>query len=162
MLWFTGQSGFYGRLDPKVGKAEVFPAPKGRGPYGIAATPGGEIYYVSLAGSHMAKVETSSGQVEVLEPLTQGQGARRVWSDSQGRVWVSEWLAGKLGMYDPQTQAWKEWPLPGEGPQPYAVYVDDQDMVWLSDFRANAMVRFDPASETFNVFTLPSPSASVR
>jgi virginiamycin B lyase len=41
VLWFTGQSGVYGRLDPKVGRVRVFPAPRGAGPYGIATTPGG-------------------------------------------------------------------------------------------------------------------------
>ena len=41
VLWFTGQSGIYGRLDPATGAIEVFPAPCGRGPYGIAATPDG-------------------------------------------------------------------------------------------------------------------------
>src|SRR4029453_13284566 len=41
VLWFTGQSGYYGRLDPKSGDTEVFEAPKGRGPYGITATPAG-------------------------------------------------------------------------------------------------------------------------
>src|SRR5574341_959241 len=33
-LWFTGQNGYYGRLEPKTGKVEVFDAPRGRGPYG--------------------------------------------------------------------------------------------------------------------------------
>ncbi len=51
VLWFTGQSGVYGRLDPAEGEVETFPAPRGRGPYGITATPNGEIYYASLAGS---------------------------------------------------------------------------------------------------------------
>jgi streptogramin lyase len=41
-LWFTGQSGVYGRLDPAVGQVEVFEAPGGRGPYGIATTPAGK------------------------------------------------------------------------------------------------------------------------
>jgi virginiamycin B lyase len=36
VLWFTGQSGFIGRLDPAVGVVEQFSAPRGRGPYGIA------------------------------------------------------------------------------------------------------------------------------
>ena len=35
-LWFTGQSGVYGRLDPASGVVEVFDAPGGPGPYGIA------------------------------------------------------------------------------------------------------------------------------
>ena len=39
ILWFTGQSGIYGRLDPASGKMEVFKAPRGVGPYGISTTP---------------------------------------------------------------------------------------------------------------------------
>ncbi len=162
VLWFTGQSGIYGRLNPAEGKVEVFSAPRGRGPYGIAATPAGDVYYASLAGSHIARIDLDTGAATVLEPPTPGQGARRVWSDSRGRIWVSEWNAGQVGMYDPATGAWREWKLPGGNPKAYAVYVDDRAMVWLSDFGANALVRFDPAREAFEVFTLPSSPANVR
>jgi virginiamycin B lyase len=162
MLWFTGQGGVYGRLDPAVGEVEVFPAPRGRGPYGITARREGEVYYASLAGNHIAKIDAVSGEAQVLEPPTAGQGARRVWADSSGRIWVSEWNAGQLGMYDPTIDEWREWRLPGENPQPYAVYVDDRDQVWLSDFGSNAMLRFDPMSEIFEIFILPSSNASVR
>ena len=87
VLWFTGQNGVYGRLDPATAELEVFDAPRGRGPYGIAATPGGDVYYASLAGSHIARIDTATGEATVVEPPTPGQGARRVWSDSCGRVW---------------------------------------------------------------------------
>jgi virginiamycin B lyase len=50
VLWFTGQAGVYGRLEPKTGRMDVFDAPKGPGPYGIATTPKGAVYYASLAG----------------------------------------------------------------------------------------------------------------
>src|SRR4051794_17519267 len=162
ILWFTGQTGIYGRLDPKAGKVEVFDAPRGPGTYGITATPDGAVYYASLAGSHIARIDPETGQATPIDPPTAGQGARRVWSDSRGRVWVSEWNAGQLGMYDPAANAWREWKLPGQRPQAYAVFVDDRDIVWLSDFGANAIVRFDPATEQFESFVLPSPSASVR
>ena len=161
-LWFTGQSGIYGRLDPVVGQVEVFDAPRGRGPYGISTTPDGSIYYASLSGSYIARIDLETGAATVIEPPTPDQGARRVWPDSQGRIWVSEWNAGQVAVYNPATQEWKEWHLPGSNPMPYAVYVDDKDMVWLSDFGANAMVRFDPVQETFNMFSLPSPQANVR
>jgi virginiamycin B lyase len=161
-LWFTGQSGVYGRLVPGNGEMEVFDAPRGRGPYGIAATPSGEVYFVSLAGSYLARIDLSSGLASVLEPPTPGQGARRVWSDSKGRLWISEWDAGQVALYDPESGSWREWRLPGENPLPYAVYVDERDMVWLSDFGANAMVRFDPLLETFEVVPLPSAPANVR
>src|ERR1700738_3873447 len=32
VLWFTGQNGIYGRLDPKTGAMAVFDAPRGTGP----------------------------------------------------------------------------------------------------------------------------------
>jgi virginiamycin B lyase len=162
VLWFTGQSGIYGRLDPKVGKVEVFDATRGSGPYGIAATPDGTVYYASLAGSYIARLDPVTGAATVIEPPTPKQGARRVWADSKGNVWVSEWNAGQLGRYDPAANTWKEWRLPGKNPGAYAVYVDDQDKVWLSDFGANALVRFDPVKEAFEAFLLPSSGANVR
>lgn len=162
ILWFTGQNGIYGRLDPASGEMAVFSSPRGRGPYGIAATPDGVIYYASLAGSHIAAIDPATDAALVLEPPTPQQGARRVWSDSQGRIWVSEWNTGQLSLYDPVAQSWREWPLPGDAPRAYAVYVDEDDAVWVSDFGANALVRFDPTSEQFDQFVLPSSPASVR
>lgn len=162
ILWFTGQNGIYGRLDPATGEMQVFDAPRGRGPYGITVTPDGTVYYASLAGSYVGRIDPETGEATTLEPPTSNQGARRVWSDSQGRVWVSEWNAGQVAVYDPATDSWQEWKLPGSGPQAYAVYVDDQDMVWLSDFGGNSLVRFNPTTETFTTFELPSPDAAVR
>jgi len=161
-LWFTGQAGVYGRLVPATGRLEVFDAPGGRGPYGITTTPTGDVYYASLAGSHIVRIDPTTGAPTVLQPPTRGQGARRIWSDSLGRVWLTEWNAGQLGRYDPPTGEWKEWHLPGVHPQPYAVYVDGRDQVWLSDFGANALLRFDPATERFTTFALPDGRADVR
>ena len=162
VLWFTGQSGIYGRVDPKVGKVRVFRAPRGEGPYGITTTPAGEVYYASLAGSYLGRIDVHTGRATVLRPPTPGQGARRAWSDSRGRVWISEWNAGKLGMYDPRAKRWREWRVPGANPMIYAVYVDDEDKVWVSDFGANALVRFDPVTRKFTRVQLPSPDAAVR
>jgi virginiamycin B lyase len=162
ILWFTGQGGYYGRLDPESGRVEVFNAPRGRGPYGITATPGGAVYYASLAGHHIARIDTASGTAVPIDPPISGQGARRVWSDSRGRIWVSEWSSGQLSRYDPASGQWRAWRLPGDDPRPYAVYVDDRDMVWVSDFGANAVVRFDPAGERFEVVVLPHRGAAVR
>jgi virginiamycin B lyase len=162
VLWFTGQAGFYGKVDPAQGAVELFQAPGGPGPYGITATSTGDVYYASLAGSHIGKLNTTQATVRRLSPPTANQGARRVWSDSRGRIWISEWNAGQLALYDPSSNSWSEWKLPGSSPMAYAVYVDAQDIVWLSDFGANALVRFDPGNEQFTVMALPSANANVR
>ena len=160
--WFTGQSGYYGRLDPKSGDLKVFEAPQGRGPYGIHVTPDGTVYYASLAGSHIARIDASSGKAAVIEPPTRGQGARRVWSDSKGLVWVAEWNSGQLSRYDPKSGAWAQWRAPGANPKVYAVYVDPADMVWVSEWSAQAMLRFDPATQKFESFKSSTATANVR
>ena len=161
-IWFTGQAGIYGRLDLKTAEMDVWTAPKGTGPYGIAATPSGEIYYVSLAGSFLGKPDLETGETVVIEPKTDGAGTRRVWSDSQGRLWVSGWNAGNLSLYDPVAKTWKVTKLPGEEPHAYAVFVDDHDLVWVSDFGANAILKFDPKTETFESFPSDQQGAAVR
>ncbi len=98
--WFTGQSGYYGRLDPATNEVKVWNAPRGSGPYGITTTPSGDVYYASLAGNHIARIDVDTGDATVIEPPTKDQGARRVWSDSRGRIWVSYWNTGQVGMYD--------------------------------------------------------------
>lgn len=165
-LWFTGQAGYHGRLDPASGKVEVWESPRGRGPYGIATTPAGEVYYASLAGNHIARIDRASGKPTPIEPPTPGQGARRVWSDSLGRIWVSEWMSGQVSVYDPRiadpAKAWRAWKLPGDKPQAYSVWVDEDDKVWLTDFAANAIVRFDPETESFESFPSTARNAAVR
>jgi virginiamycin B lyase len=161
-LWFTGQSGIYGRVSPANGQVEVFDAPRGRGPYGITVTSAGDVYYASLAGNHVARLDRATGAATVLEPPTASQGTRRVWADSRGRIWSSQWNTGQVAVYDPASAQWREWRLPGDQPQAYAVYVDDRDKVWLTDFGANALVRFDPETEQFTSFPLPSNPGEVR
>jgi virginiamycin B lyase len=161
-LWFTGQAGYYGRLDPATGKVEVFDAPKGEGPYGITTAPDGTVYYASLAGSYVGRIDPETGKATVLEPPTPRQGARRVWADATGRIWVSEWNVGRLAAYDPKADQWRAWTLPGHRPHPYAVYVDDHSYVWLSDFGGDGILRFDPRTEAFTTFKLPTEGAMVR
>jgi virginiamycin B lyase len=160
ILWFTGQNGIYGRLNPKTGAMRVFRAPLGTGPYGITTTPKGRVFYASLAGSHIAEINVRTGKATVIRPPTAGQGARRVWSDSKGRIWVSEWNAGKVGRYDPATKKWREWDVPGPA-QVYAVYVDDKDNVWLTDFGRSGIWRFAPATGKFTRVPLRA-GANVR
>jgi virginiamycin B lyase len=162
VLWFTGQNGVYGRVDPATGKVDAWKAPKGVGPYGIATTPNGEVWYASLAGDHIAKIDTVSGDALMVAPPKPGVGPRRIWSDSKGVLWVSFWNTGEVGRYDPIAKTWKVWALPKSEHGCYAVYVDDKDKVWLSDWTNNAIVRFDPASEKFESFPSNRRRADVR
>jgi virginiamycin B lyase len=161
-LWFTGYGGVYGRVDPPSGKVDVWKAPKGAGPYGMTATPSGDVWYASLAGDHITRIDTSSGAATVIDPPRKGVGPRRIWSDSKGVLWVSFWNAGAIGRYDPAARGWTIYPMPQSKSGTYSVYVDDKDRVWATDWVANAIQRFDPASESYATFPSDKRGANVR
>jgi virginiamycin B lyase len=162
VLWFTGQSGVYGRADPNSGKVDAWKAPRGFGPYGITATPSGEIWYASLAGDHIARIDTGSGDVTVVDPPTKGVGPRRIWSDSKGVLWVSFWNTGAIGRYDPMAKQWAVFPFPRGNYGAYSIYVDDRDRVWATDWNANAIQRFDPNTKAYTTFRSDKKNANVR
>jgi virginiamycin B lyase len=162
VVWFTGQSGVYGRVDPVSGKVDAWAAPRGFGPYGITRTPSGEIWYASLAGDYIAHIDRSTGMATIVEPPRKGVGPRRIWSDSKGMLWSSFWNAGGVGRYDPDKKAWTHYPMPQSRSGTYAVYVDDKDRVWATDWQANALQRFDPVSERYETFPSDRRSSNVR
>ena len=108
-LWFTGQSGVVGRVATKTGTVTVKDAPKGRGPYGICTTPSGDVWWCSLAGSFIARIDRRSGDSVVVEPPTRDQGARRVWSDSRGRIWVSDFGGNAMFRFDPASERFERF-----------------------------------------------------
>ncbi len=161
VLWFTGQSGVHGRLDPKVGKVEAWRSPR-PGSYGMTTTPSGDVWFASLAGDFIGKVDTATGAVTVVDPPRKGSGPRRIWSDSKGILWVSFWNSGGVGRYDPVAKSWKVYSMPKSTSGTYAVYVDDKDKVWATDWLANAIQRLDPVTESFMTFPSDKRGASIR
>ena len=106
-VYFTGQGGIVGRLDPGSGAMLLAEAPRGTGPYGITATPEGVVYFASLAGSYLGRIDVDGDVLRVTEydPPTASAGVRRVWSDSRGMLWFSEWNVGQLGRFDPDRKS---------------------------------------------------------
>jgi len=90
------------------------------------------------------RASTQDGASLVVEPPTKNNGARRVWSDSRGRIWVSEWVSGNLSLHDPAAKTWRTWKVPGDKPHNYAVWVDERDIVWMAEWTGNAVYSFDP------------------
>lgn len=162
-LWFTGTRGWYGRFDPAHGQFRVWPAAEGEGPQGITVTPAGDVWYANPRAHALVRVDPAAGLAETLPAAHPQQSPQRVWSDAQGKLWVSAADGDSLGHYDPLAREWREWPLPeGATARPHAVYVDEQDRIWLSDRAGNALLRFNPFGHDFTPFASDRPGADVR
>ena len=133
------------------------------GPTASPPRPSGDVWYASLAGDHIAKVDTTTGAVTVVEPPKPGVGPRRVWSDSKGVLWVSFWQRRRDRALRPGEQD-LDRPIRCRRASParYSIYVDDKDRVWATDWIANAIQRFDPKTETYETFPSDKQNANVR
>ncbi len=164
ILWYTGQSGYYGRVDPREsGESESV---------GVAARPQHVRHHLrhrrATSITRRSPATTSHASIPRRAkprrsiPPTKDQGSRRVWSDSKGRIWVSEWTSGNLSRYDPKDGSWHSWRPAGPYPHTYAVWVDDKDAVWISEWVSNSVQRFDPATEKFEIYPSDVKDAGVR
>jgi virginiamycin B lyase len=120
------------------------------------------VFFAPLAGNYLGQIDLRTGAAAVLEPPVPRQGVRRVWSDSRGALWITGWNSGDLFRYDTKTKTWTRWHLPGDRPQPYAVYVDETDAVWVSAGARTRSCTSNPRTEKFDSIPLPDPYASVR
>src|ERR1043165_4836272 len=108
-IWYDSVTGNHlAKIDTAAGHRNVV-VPRAPSPDGMTITPKGDIWYASPAGNHIAKIDTATGNATVVEPPTPNQAARRVWSDSKSRIWVSEWNSGNVSMPDPADGSWKAW-----------------------------------------------------
>jgi len=109
------------------------------------------VWYASLAGNHIARIDVKTGNATVVEAADAQPGRPSGVVGFKGRIWISEWNSGNVSVHDPADGSWKAWKLPADSPRTYAVYVDEKDKVWLTDF-----------GPTRSCVSIPSPKNSTR
>ncbi len=82
--------------------------------------------------------------------------------DSDGIVWFTERRGGKIGRLDPTTGTFKEFPLPGPEPSPYAIGIDRNHMIWYSSHEQDTLDRLDPRTGEVTEYPYPHSEISMR
>ncbi|HEY1982009.1 MAG TPA: carboxypeptidase regulatory-like domain-containing protein, partial [Xanthobacteraceae bacterium] len=101
----TGQ---YQRIDPfkLVGNGRL------HAPYGMAADPGNNLYFMDFGDENIVRVDGKSGAATIYPTPTEKSRPRRTMLDDQGRLWFAEFAANKLAMFDTKTESFQEWEVP--------------------------------------------------
>ena len=72
---------------------------------------------------------------------------RRMEMAPDGMIWVGEFNGGKMARFDPKTETFKEYPLPGPDPTPYSMGFDADGYLWYDSHRMDYLGRFDTKTE---------------
>ncbi len=78
-------------------------------------------------------------------------------------VWFCEYEAGKIGRFDPKTETFKEYALPGGRPTPYALVVDkNTGHIWFSSMEMDTISELDPATGKITLYPFLFPENGMR
>lgn len=140
-------------MTPASGAVHLWPIPSS--PFSISVVPDGRVWF------------GATGLIGVIDPLTNQttlynlpDAQVQVFSlaaDTTGRIWFTEVLPGKLGMFDPATGNLTELAVPtmaGNPPALYELVIDHQNTIWFVDVGINTLVQYRPDQQTFTFFRL--------
>ncbi len=66
-----------------------------------------------------------------------------------------EYKGGKIARFDPKSETFKEFQLPGQSPTPYAFGIDNNHNLWYSSDEMDLVGRLDPKSGQVTEFPFP-------
>lgn len=166
-IWFTAQqSNRIGKLtmaDERVVEMDVA-TPRSR-PYGIKIDSHNRPWIALFGTNRIATVAEDMTIKEIVLPHEDTR-PRRLEITSDDRVWWTDYSRGFVGMYDPKTEAFREWALPGGlRSMPYGSATDDNDVIWMveSGLEPNQFVGFDTRTEKIiSVTHIESGGGTVR
>jgi len=167
-IWFTVQGGnFMGRLNIESRKVDLVRSKTERSrPYGIKIAPDGSVWVALFGTSKLARIDADTLELTEIDLPREQARPRRLEIISDGRVFYGDYAKGVLGAYDPQSGAFKEWPMPqGADARPYGMATDADDRIWMvaTGVAPNLLVGFDPHTEKYISETaIPSGGGSVR
>jgi len=159
IVWVSGAP--LSSFDPETGKYTYYEEVKNA--YGVDVDKDGNAWFSEPRTGLIGKVDGNTHKVSTFMPpsaklngLDEGRTglpderytnqARRLKVADDGMIWFGEYGQGKLGSFDPKTEKFKEYQLPGPWPTPYALTIDKKNHVWYASYETDTVGELDPSS----------------
>lgn len=167
-VWFTeSNASKVAHLDPASSRIMEFPIPNKTGElWGILVSKEGTVWftdYASGVSNYTSGGFAAGGKARIwsFDPassvfqqreLANGSFPMRLAEDDTGRLWLTEFLGNKLGVFDPKLEEFKEYPIPTPNSGPADITISRDGRVWFTEAYANSIAVFDPLNESFREF----------
>lgn len=158
MVWSTGNP--LTRFDPETKKFTGFKSEIGNF-YGIAIDKDDNVWSGGLRADGKLYRVSSKGEMKSWAPPSPGE-PRRVEVAPDGSIFFGEYFTGKIARFDPKTETFKEWQLPGPQPSPYALAVDKDSKVWYGSYYTDVVGCLDPKTGKVIEYPYPHSENSLR
>src|SRR6266568_3251064 len=111
-------------------------------------------WVAEFVNGYLGKIDAKTTKVTWYQLPTANARARRMRIDDQDRIWVTEYRANKVAMFDTREEKFVEYPLPPHT-YPYRSAVDKNGEIWTGGMHTDRIVRFDPKTGQTTEYPLP-------
>jgi streptogramin lyase len=136
------------RYAPQTGQFTGWPS--GNNMFGL--DPSGNVWHTDDGGP-LFKIDTTTGKVTEYKIPT-NDGVYDMDTDSKGRTIINIWRNGKIGIFDPTTEAYAEYATPTPDSGPRRGEIDAQDRLWVAEYYSGRLAVFDSAKGAIEEFAL--------
>lgn len=166
-VWSTGSP--LTKFDLKTGKFTHFADVPSS--YGVALAKDGTPWFAEFSTTgKIGKVDPETGKVTKYTVPTPDAWPRRIQVDDDGVVWFAEYgespatltKTGKIARFDPKTEKFQEYTLPGQSPSPYAFDRAKDGRYCYSNFHEDVVGCLDPKTGKTVEYPMPFSENTMR
>lgn len=172
VVWFTESNvSKIGRFDPSSGSFNEYAVGGVGDMWGIttdlndyvwftqysgrgSVNPGGSIMAGGLG--RLGRLDPTSGNVSFVDVPTVGSFPMRVIADRENRIWFTELLGNRTGLYDQTTRRLTEYKISTDLSGPADLIFDQDGALWFTEAFARKVVKFVPQTQTLTEFSFGS------
>lgn len=175
-IWFTeSNSSMLGMFDPTNRTFKEYVVPGVGDMWGITVDNGGYVWLTQYSGKgsvspggavvsgghgRLLRFDPANANFTIIDIPTVGSFPFRLITDSQGRVWFTELLGNKLGIYDPRAHGIQEYPAPSSFAGPADLAFDSNGNVWFTEAYNQSLAMFQPITKKFVEYHLSTNDPS--
>ncbi len=120
--------------------------------------PGGAI--VAGGSGRIVRFDKETKNFTAIPIPTNGSFPLRLAMDQLGRIWFTEFLGNKIGVFDPALNQMQEYQVPTNSSGPADLTFDSHGILWFTESFSQQLGRFDPQSRSFTEYQLSAQTAS--
>ena len=176
IVWFTESNmSKLGRFDPSNQSFIEYRVPGVGDMWGVTSDHEGRIWITQYAGHGSvnpggAIVGGGNGRLLIFDPGSEQFGVINIQTnssfpmcitvDSSDRVWFTEFLGNKIGMYDQTSKRLSEYVVPTNESGPADLTFDKNGALWFTEAYAEKIGEFFPGNQSFKEYQLGSDTPS--
>ena len=176
VVWFTESNATkLGRFDPANRTFKEYSVPGTGDMWGVTVDRAGYVWLTQYSGKgsvnpggaivpgghgRLLRFNPVDGNFTIVDIPTEGSFPFRVVADEQGRIWFTELLGNKIGVYDQVSSRLEEYAVPSYFAGPADLTFDTHGNLWFTEAYNESVAEFQPLNKTFIEYHLATTDPS--